>query len=117
MLSYIIMFLNGDYKMSASKGKTIQYKRRYNIYISPGPHKRKTRAPEDWLRELNHKNCSEGLSPKDELRKTPSSGTSLTSPRAPQNTPNPQLSGSLRRSNALHLDKRIQGCQKTTHEW
>ena len=31
MLSYIIMFLNGDYKMNTSKGKTIQYKRRYNI--------------------------------------------------------------------------------------
>ena len=52
MSSYIIMFLNGDYKMNTSKGKTIQYKRRYNIYIGLGPHKRKTRAPEDWLREL-----------------------------------------------------------------
>jgi hypothetical protein len=34
------MFLNGDYKMNTSKGKTIQYKRRYNIYRSGASQKK-----------------------------------------------------------------------------
>ena len=111
MLSYINMFFNKDYRMSTPKMKEYTVQKKIQ-YIGPGPHKRKTGAPDDWLRELGQQ---------DLLRETNServsSGNPLTALQAPQNTPSPQLSGPPRCSNALHLDKQIQGCQKTTHEW